>query len=80
MADSTEEAARELCLMFDSLFPNSSCHRLVLNRAWVENWRHSPDTFELAFDYAIEHGWVKAMPRSYGSYKLTEEGLAVANA
>ncbi len=80
MPDSPEEGARELCLMFDALFPGSSQNRLVLNKAWVDNWRQSPGTFEPAFDYALDHGWIAAIARPYGNYQLTEEGLAVANA
>ncbi len=79
MTDSAAEAARELCLMFDALFTGSSQSRLVLNRAWVDNWRQSPDTFEPAFDYALEHGWIAAI-YPYRNYQLTEKGLAVARA
>ncbi len=79
MNDSTEETARELCLMFHALFASSSQNRLELNRAWVDNWRQSPDTFEPAFDYALEHGWIAAI-YPYRNYQLTEKGLAVARA
>jgi hypothetical protein len=77
--DSPQEGARELCLMLDALFPGASRHRLVLNKAWVDNWRQSPDTFEPAFDYALEHGWIAAI-YPYRNYQLTEKGLAVARA
>ena len=80
MNDSTEEAARELCLMFHALFPGSSQNRLELNRAWVDNWRRLPDTFEPTFDYALEHGWIAAIYDPYGNYQLTKEGIAVASA
>ncbi len=80
MNDSTEEAARELCLMFHALFPGSSQNRLELNRAWVDNWRQSPDTFGPALDYALEHGWIAAASGPYENYQLTEKGLAIATA
>ncbi len=80
MTDWPRAAAHELCLMFDALFPGSSQNRLELNRAWVDNWRQSPDTFEPAFDYALEHGWIAAIYDPYGNYQLTEKGLAVASA
>ena len=80
MIDSPQEGARELCLMLDALFPGASRHRLVLNKAWVNNWQQSPDTFEPAFDYALAHGWIAAISDQPGNYQLTEEGLAVARA
>ncbi len=80
MNDSTEEAARELRLMFHALFPGASQNRLELNRAWVDNWRRLPHTFEPAFDYALEHRWIAAISDRYRNYQLTEKDLAIASA
>ncbi len=61
-------------------FPWFITDRLELNRAWMDNWRQLSDTFEPAFDYALEHGWIAAIYDPYCNYQLTKEGIAVASA
>lgn len=38
---------------------------------------HASHNFAVALEYAIEHGWLEAMPGG-DAYRLTEEGFALA--